>query len=42
LQLDLQAKADRCELDKLSMAKCDKRELNAVAEKIGVLQHEMS
>jgi hypothetical protein len=35
LQLDLQSKADRGDLEALNMQKCDKREMNVLGEKFG-------
>ena len=42
LQLDLQNKADKFELENLNMTKCNRTEMNALADKISVLQGESS
>jgi hypothetical protein len=42
LQLDLKSKANRFELEDMNMQKCNRTDLNAVAEKINSLQHEVT
>ena len=42
LQLDLQNKADKYELENLNMTKCNRTDMNVLAEKIGTIQAENS